>query len=75
MSRYTPPPDPKQVADSQRRIIMALIWIIAIPPTLFVLMAYGYSDAAPAFLRNLTIQIDGYFGSPVWSILDPRKPG
>ena len=72
MARYTPPPDPKQVADSQRRIIMALIWIIAIPPLLFVIMAYGYSDAAPAFLRKATIEFDALLGSPVWSILDPR---
>ena len=72
MRPYVPPPTPKQVAEGQRRIIKATLWIIAIPLLVFVLMAYGYSDAAPAFLRNLTIQIDGYFGSPLWSILDPR---
>ena len=72
MSRYTPPPDPKQIAESQRRMIKATLWIIAIPLLVFVLMAYGYSDAAPAFLRTLTIQLDALFGSPVWSILDPR---
>lgn len=72
MRPYVPPPDPKQVADSQRRIIMALIWIVAIPPLIFVIMAFGYSDAAPAFLRTFTIQFDALFGSPVWSLLDPR---
>ena len=72
MSRYTPPPDPKQIAESQRRMIKAALWIIAIPLLVFVLMAFGYSDAAPAFLRTLTIQLDALFGSPVWSILDPR---
>ncbi len=72
MSRYTPPPSPKQIAESQRRMIKATLWIIAIPLLVFVLMAYGYSDAAPAFLRSLTIQLDALFGSPVWSILDPR---
>ena len=34
-------------------------------------MAYSYSDAAPAFLRNFTIQLDALMGSPVWSMLDP----
>ena len=74
MSRYTPPPDPKQIAESQRRMIKATLWIIAIPPLVFGLMAFGYSDLAPAPVRSLTIQIDALFGSPVWSILDPRKP-
>ena len=72
MSRYTPPPDPKQIAETQRRMIKATLWIIAIPLLVFVLMAFGYSDAAPAFLRSFTIQLDALFGSPVWSILDPR---
>ena len=72
MSRYTPPPNPKQIAETQRRMIKATLWIIAIPLLVFVLMAFGYSDAAPAFLRTLTIQLDALFGSPVWSILDPR---
>ena len=72
MSRYTPPPNPKQIAETQRRMIKATLWLIAIPLLVFVLMAFGYSDAAPAFLRTLTIQLDALFGSPVWSILDPR---
>lgn len=72
MSRYTPPPNPKQVAETQTRLIKATLWIVATPLLVFVLMAYGYSDAAPAFLRSFTIQLDALFGSPVWSILDPR---
>ena len=43
-----------------------------IPPILFVLMAFGYSDQAPTFFRKATIAFDALFGSPVWSILDPR---
>jgi hypothetical protein len=72
VSRYTPPPTPKQIAENQWRMVKVLIWTIAIPPLVFVLMAYGYSDAAPAFLRKAAIQIDALFGSPVWAILDPR---
>jgi hypothetical protein len=44
---------------------------VAIPPLLFLLMVYGYSDQAPAFLRDLTAQLDGAFGRPVWSIIAP----
>jgi hypothetical protein len=73
MPQYVPPPTPKEIADLRRRQIRAAIWIGAIPLLIFVAMAYGYSDAAPAWMRRAVIEIDGYFGSPVWSILDPRK--
>jgi hypothetical protein len=53
--------------------IKALIWIGAIPLLLFVLMVIGHSDLAPAPVRKLVIEIDALFGSPVWSILDPRR--
>jgi hypothetical protein len=72
MRPYTPPPDPKQIAESQSRMIKATLWIIATPLLVFVLMVYGYSDAAPAFLRKATIEFDALLGQPVWSILDPR---
>ncbi len=73
MPPYVPPPTPKQAAEMRTRRISALIWLAAIPPLLFMLMVIGYSDMAPAPVRQLTNQIDGMFGSPVWSILDPRK--
>ncbi len=53
MVRYTPPPDAAQVAERQRRIIIALLWMLAIPPLVFALMVFGYSDQAPALLRSL----------------------
>jgi hypothetical protein len=73
MRPYLPPkiPDPKKDAERRARIISTLIWLAAVPPLLFALMAYGYSDQAPAFLRELTIALDGLVGSPVWSILNP----
>jgi hypothetical protein len=71
MPRYTPPPDAAQVAERQRRIIIALLWLLAIPPLVFALMVFGYSDQAPASLRSLVIWLDALFGSPVWSILNP----
>jgi hypothetical protein len=70
---YVPPPTPKQKAEMRRSTISALIWLAALPPLLFVLMVIGYSDLVPAPVRQLTIQIDAAFGSPVWSLIDPRK--
>jgi hypothetical protein len=71
MPRYTPPPDAAQVAERQRRVMIALLWALAIPPLVFAIMVFGYSDQAPAFLRTLTINLDALFGSPVWSVLNP----
>lgn len=74
---YLPPriPNPKKDAERRKQLISnALrwaIWIAAIPPLLFVLMAYGYSDQAPAALREFTVTLDSFFGRPVWSILAP----
>jgi hypothetical protein len=71
MRPYVPPPDPQQVAAAQRRTILALLWLLALPPLVFALMVFGYSDQAPAFLHELTISLDGMFGSPVLSFLNP----
>ncbi len=73
MKYYLPPriPNPKEAAERRARLISTLIWLAAVPPILFALMAYGYSDQAPAFLRQITIVFDGLFGSPVWWLLSP----
>ena len=77
MKYYLPPriPDPKRDAERRARVFStffsAFSWLAALPPLLFMLMAYGYSDQAPAFLRDMTIALDGLFGSPVWWILSP----
>jgi hypothetical protein len=73
MREYVPPPTPQEIAALRRRQIKAAIWIGAVPLLAFVVMAYGYSDAAPGWLRSAVIEIDGWLGSPVWSLLDPRK--
>jgi hypothetical protein len=52
-------------------MLRAILWLAAIPPLLFVVMAFGYSDQAPSFLREFTAQVDAMFGRPVWSIITP----
>jgi ABC-type polysaccharide/polyol phosphate export permease len=71
MSRYIPPPNPHEVAERQRRVMIGLLWLLATPPLVFALMVFGYSDQAPAALRSLTIWLDGLVGSPVWAFLQP----
>ena len=52
-------------------MIRVILWLAAIPPLLFLVMAFGYSDQAPAFLREATVQLDAALGRPVWSIIGP----
>jgi hypothetical protein len=72
MSQYLPPKTPQQKKQDRANIITGLLWLLAIPPVLFAIMAFGYSDQAPAFLRALTLQLDGLFGQPVWSLIGPK---
>lgn len=68
---YVPPQTPKQRAENRARIITAALWLLAIPPALFAIMAFGYSDQAPAWLRTATVQLDAMFGQPVWWLIGP----
>ena len=73
MSQYPNPNyrTPKQAAEHRAYMIRTGLWLAAVPPLFFLLMVFGYSDQAPAFLRDATIQLDTMFGQPVWSIIGP----
>ncbi len=73
MSPYPPPNyrSPKQAAAHRAYMIRVVLWLAAIPPLVFLLMLYGYSDQAPAFLREFTAQLDGALGQPVLSLIAP----
>jgi hypothetical protein len=62
---------PKQAAEHRAYMLRTILWLAAIPPLIFVLMVFGYSDQAPAFLRDFTTQLDGALGRPVWSLIAP----
>lgn len=76
MSQYSPPPyrTSKQKAEHRAYLARVFFWLAMIPPALFLLMIFGYSDQAPARLRDFTKALDGAFGQPVWSILAPKVP-
>ncbi|MBV6486549.1 MAG: hypothetical protein H3C55_03025 [Pseudorhodoplanes sp.] len=69
---YIPPPTPRQRAENRAHLITTALWLIAVPPALFAIMAFGYSDQAPAWLRSTTVQLDTMFGQPVWTIIAPK---
>ena len=73
MSHYLPPKTPQQAKEHRANVISGILWLLAIPPVLFAIMAFGYSDQAPAFLRSVTVQLDALFGQPVWSLIGPGK--
>ena len=70
MTPYVPKyVSPKQAAEQRARLRALLFWIALGLPLAFALMAFGYSDQAPAALRELTISLDRTFGYPVlWLI-------
>jgi hypothetical protein len=75
MSQYLPPkiPGSRHAKEHRANIISGIVWLAVIPPVLFAVMAFGYSDQAPAFLRDLTVQLDTLFGQPVWWLIGPGK--
>jgi hypothetical protein len=70
---HLPPKTPQQAKAQRAEFISGLLWLLAIPPVLFAIMAFGYSDQAPVFLRDITVQLDTMFGQPVWSLIGPGK--
>lgn len=75
MSQYPTPEyrTAKQVAEHRAYLARVFFWLALIPPALFLLMIFGYSDQAPPKLRELTAALDSSIGSPVLSILAPRS--
>ena len=69
---YLPPPTPKQRAERRASMINTILWLAAVPFLVFAAMAFGYSDQAPAWLREGTIWLDAQFGQPVWNAIRPK---
>lgn len=71
MPPYSPPPyrNPKQAAEQRASMIRTVLWLAAVPPVLFALMIFGYSDQAPSALRSFTATFDAAMGSPVGQFL------
>lgn len=60
---------PKERAENRARLIRFGYWVAVAIPIIVGLMMLGYSDQAPAWLREFTVSLDGTFGFPVlWLI-------
>jgi hypothetical protein len=64
--KYVPP---REAAENRARARAWLFWTAIALPLIFALFAYGYSDQAPAALRNLVIAVDRSLGFPMLWLL------
>jgi hypothetical protein len=60
---------PEKAAEAKARLRSRLFWIAVTLPVAFVLLVFGYSDQAPAFLRTVTVNLDGLFGYPILHLI------
>ena len=60
---------PKQAAEDRARLKTRLIWCAASIPIVFALLAFGYSDQAPASLRSAIVSLDRALGYPIIGLL------
>ena len=66
LPKYVRPEDAeKSRAQMKRRLISVSIAV----PVIFMLLAIGYSDQAPAFVRNSIVAIDRALGYPIIGLL------
>lgn len=56
---------PEEIAQSRARMKRRLILIALALPAALMLLALGYSDQAPDFLRNAIIAVDRALGYPI----------
>ena len=70
MTPYVPKYVPPKQAEEERARRRTLLFRIALAlPLVLALLMFGYSDQAPAALRDMTISLDRVFGYPVlWLI-------
>jgi len=64
--RYISPEE--RVENRARWIRFAYLIAVVIPLTGMVMM-YGYSDQAPAWLRDFAVNLDAAFGFPILSLI------
>jgi len=63
------PVSPKEKAAVRAERLRFLYWAAVALPLIVTVMLYGYTEQAPRWLYNLTVQVDAVFGQPVlWLI-------
>ena len=60
---------PKERAENRARWIRFGYWVAVAIPATIALMMFGYSDQAPGWLRDATVNLDAMFGFPVLGLI------
>jgi hypothetical protein len=60
---------PRQAAEQKARRRAMLYWIAVAVPLVILLLMFGYSDQAPAPLREAIAALDRPFGYPILTLL------
>jgi hypothetical protein len=70
MDHYTPPYEsPQQKAQRRAERNTRLLWVAISIPVVVAVLTYGYSDQAPAFLRDNVRAMDASMGYPILTLL------
>lgn len=66
-----PPPyvSPKERAENRARIRRIIYWVAVTIPVIAMLMAFGYSDQSPVWLKMGTEILDAMLGFPVLRVI------
>ena len=60
---------PEERAENRARWIRFAYLVAVVIPLTGMVMIYGYSDQAPAWLRDFTVNLDAAFGFPILSLI------
>jgi hypothetical protein len=60
---------PEQAARDRAQLRARLYWLALGIPVAFAVLAFGYSDQAPTFLRTMTITLDRSLGYPILNLI------
>jgi len=60
---------PEERAENRARWIRFAYLVAVVIPLTGMVMIYGYSDQAPAWLRDFTVNLDAAFGFAILSLI------
>lgn len=66
--------NPKQAAEDKARVRAWIFGIVIAFPLLFLFLMYGYSDQAPAALRDAITGLDRQLGYPILWLISTLAP-
>ena len=60
---------PKKAAQERAQLRTRIVWAVLIVVLFFLFIVFGYSDQAPAAVREIAMGLDRAMGQPVLSLI------